>query len=363
MADEQELTTVDDTMSRVMADIAKRESEAGAPVPAADASVEPAVSSSSAAPEATDTASGDRPRGPDGKFIAKTADAPATATPITDHAEPTATTAAPSTAQAVTPPVSWSAEAKAAWNALPPAVQQAALKREQEVSSGFAQKTAELKRYDALESVLGPRRAALAAEFGSEAQAVQTLFALSDYARQDFPGFVRMLAQQRGIDLASLAGTPVDQTQVSADPTIAALQQEIGTLKQNLQGFTAQQQQAQADELNRQIETFKADPKHTHFEAVRAHMAALMQGGQAKDMQDAYDQAVFANPTTRALVMEEQRKADEAKRAAEQARQVAEANRMKAANVATTGALGASPTKPGTWQETMDKRARELNAA
>ena len=148
MADEK--PTIDDTMSRVLQDIEAREtktaaSESPPPSDATAASVEQ-TTATVAAPEATNQPAGDRPRGPDGKFIAKTADAPAApATPTPDRAEPTAATAAPSTAQAVSPPVSWSAEAKAAFAALSPAVQQAVLKREKEVSDGFAQKSAELK--------------------------------------------------------------------------------------------------------------------------------------------------------------------------------------------------------------------------
>lgn len=182
MADEQENTgdKMGASMERIFANIVKRESEA--PAAASDASAERQESTpATAAPEATDTASGDRARGPDGKFIPKSAvepTAPATSTP--DLAEPTAVAAAPSTAQPANPPVSWSAEAKAAFVQLSPAVQQAVLKREKEVSDGFAQKSAELKEYEPLKSVIGPRQHALSAAYGSVANGIQTLFALSD---------------------------------------------------------------------------------------------------------------------------------------------------------------------------------------
>ena len=362
MADENTSPSIDDTMSRVLADIATRESSGTVePPPAAPvASVESGPVTM--APEATESTSGDRPRGPDGKFIPK-ADTSATATPV--QAEPTAG-AAPATAPSG-PPESWTAEAKAnIWPALTPAAQAEIIRREKAVTDGLSQKSAELERYKPLESVLGPRRAQLAAEFGDEVKGVQTLFALSDFAAKDAPGFIRWFAQQRGIDIGSLAGTTVGQQQteqVSADPTIAALQQEIATLKQSLTGFTQQQEQAQTAQLTSQIEAFKADPKNVHFEAVRADMAALMQGGRAKTLQEAYDQAVYANPTTRSLVMEESRRAAEAQQAAERAKAVEEAKRIRATNVVSDGSVGAAPTKPKSWQETLDNRARELNAA
>ena len=362
MADEKDLDSV---MDAKFAEMNAREQDTGAAsaTAATEASVEQRAEV--AAPEVPDQPSGDRPRGPDGKFLPKTADAPATAaaTPITDRAEPTAATAAPSTAQAVSPPVSWSAEAKAAFAALTPAVQQAVLKREKEVSDGFAQKSAELKDWEPLKSVLGPRQHALAAAYGSVANGIQTLFSLSDYAEKDAHGFIKWFAQQRGIDLSSLAGTPAGQPQASADPTIAALQQQIASLNQQLTGFTQSQEQAQQAELTRQIEAFKADPKNVHFEAVRAEMAALMQGGRAKDLQDAYDKAVYANPETRRLVMEEQRAAEQAQRDAENARAAAEARRIRDTNQATTGVTGASPSKARKWDETMDEKHKALSAA
>jgi hypothetical protein len=357
VADETTTPSMDDTMTRVMADMAERE-KTTEPTETPVQTEEQPSASSEAAP------SGDRPRGPDGKFIPKDSAAPeaAAAAQTTVRAEPTAT-AAPATAPSG-PPESWTADAKAnIWPQLTPTAQAEILRREKAVTDGLAQKSAELKEYEPLKSILGPRQHLLAAEYGSVANGLQTLFSLSEFAAKDAPGFVKWFAQQRGIDLSSLAGTPAGQPQVSADPDIAALQQEIAALKQNLGGFTQQQEQAQQAELNRQIEAFKADPKNAHFETVRGHMAALMQGGQARDLQEAYDMAVHANPQTRALVTEEQRKADQAKREAEQARAVAEAKRQKETNVATTGALGASPTKPRSWEETMAETAKRLNAA
>ena len=51
---------------------------------------------------------------------------------------------------------------------------------------------------------------------------------------------------------------------------------------------------------------FAGDPLHNHFESVKGHMSALLQAGQADDLASAYEQAIYANPTTRALVLAEQ---------------------------------------------------------
>lgn len=330
----------------------------------------PAETTVAAEPAAeTPTQAAERARDERGRFAAtQSAEAaPVTAAPAketTDRAEPVAATTAPSTAPVIGPPPGWSAESKAAFAQLPASIQADVLKREKEVSDGFAQKSAELKRYEALESVIGPRRTVLAAQYGSEAQGVQTLFALSDYAEKDPQGFVRWYAQQRGIDLASLAGTPAGQLdQPQLDPPVAAIQQRLEAIDQRLTAADRAEQARQQAALESQIATFSADPAHKYFESVRQDMAALMSGGRAKDMQDAYDQAVYANPTTRALVLAEQRAADEKARAEAQAKAVAEAKRTRETLVASNGATGASPTKPRSWEETMDARHKELNAA
>lgn len=354
MADEAE-KTIDDTMTRVLGEIEAREKSETVTPAVKDASVE--QQPATAAPEAViaeQPVVGDRPRGPDGKFVAKT-DAP-----ITDRVEPTAP-AVPATEPSGAP-ASWSAEEKALWPTLTPAAQAAITRREKAALDGFSQKSAELKRYEALEGVIGPRRMALSAQYGDEAKAVQTLFALSDYAAQDPIGFLRYYAQQRGVDLASLVGTPsAQQEQVSADPTVAALQQKLAGFEQYIQQQQTQQTQALQAEVTTTMSKFQADPKNKHFEAVRYKMGALIQNGLAKDIQDAYDQAVFADPTTRALVLQEQRAGEDAKAAEARAKQVADAKRIAETNVATTGALGASPTKQKSWEDTLDEKAKELS--
>jgi hypothetical protein len=57
-------------------------------------------------------------------------------------------------------------------------------------------------------------------------------------------------------------------------------------------------------------------------------MSALLQAGQAKDLADAYEQAVYANPTTRAAVLQQQAAAqrEEAAKKAQAARAAASVN-------------------------------------
>jgi hypothetical protein len=77
----------------------------------------------------------------------------------------------------------------------------------------------------------------------------------------------------------------------------AAYQQLYG---QN--GNQVAQQSAQrfeAERHQRDIEAFRADPAHKHFDAVRMDVARLVQSGRAKDLKSAYRMAVRNNAQLR----------------------------------------------------------------
>jgi hypothetical protein len=126
------------------------------------------------------------------------------------------------------------------------------------------------------------------------------------------------------------------------DPTVSALQQEVYQLKaqQQQQYLTAQQQEQQT--LNSELMKFSSDPEHKHFEGVRNHMAALLQAGIVDNLKDAYDQAVLANPTTRALVLAEQqnKEREEATRKAKEAKEAASINTRTRPSMPTSQPIG-----------------------
>ena len=72
-------------------------------------------------------------------------------------------------------------------------------------------------------------------------------------------------------------------------------------------------------------------------------MAALLKDGLAKDLQDAYDQAVYARPDIRSTLLEQQLAEKEAKRVADAK---AKADAARKASGSVTGSPGATaPSK------------------
>lgn len=197
---------------------------------------------------------------------------------------------------AVAAPSSWSAEAKAEFAKLPPAVQQAAVKREAEMESGRSRWSEEKQT---LLSYFEPVRET-AAQYGSHpAEVVKRLAAANAYLERDPYAAIQWLAKSYGVDLSKPA-TEQPTPQRQADPVVASLSEKVSNFERM---FQQQEQTRVADTLR----TFATSPGHEHYEAVKANMGramiAAMQTGQELTLQDAYDEAVWANPTTRATML------------------------------------------------------------
>lgn len=272
----------------------------------------------------------DRPRGPDGKFIKAEEGADKPATPPADKTAKPADTKIPDQddkpkTEAATssppsgPPAGWSAEAKAAWTQLPPAIQAAVSRREQEVSDGFRQKSEELKMWQGIEQQLAPRRQTFAQMgYRNDAQVVEHLLTFADAYNRNPAGLIQHLASTAGIDLRQLAQQPAgQQTRPTAsaqppatrqqDPQFAALHNELTKLKTSL----AERDKAEAAAT---LKAFAADPKHPHFEEVKVDMAMLLRAGET-DLEKAYERAVWANPAVREKLLAEQAAAGQRQKA------------------------------------------------
>jgi hypothetical protein len=49
----------------------------------------------------------------------------------------------------------------------------------------------------------------------------------------------------------------------------------------------------------KEIDAFAADPAHPYFDELANDITKLFEAGLAKDLPEAYEKAVYANPTTR----------------------------------------------------------------
>lgn len=202
------------------------------------------------------------------------------------------------------------------------------------------------ERLKDLEPLLAPRAEAWAVQGATPAQAVHQLLALSDFATRDPRAFVQWFAGNNNIDLSE-----VGEEYVPVDPTIDALQKQVGQLTTALNGMqngAAQNVHQQYVQSVQQFETeqdAQGQPLRPHFAEVADHMLALvpvirqqMPGSGPKDvLQTAYDQAVHANPATRAKIVASAEATALATRAAEAARAGKAGQSMSGSGPATKG--------------------------
>lgn len=293
---------------------------------------------------ATPEEKAERIRDEKGKF-AKSAEAPA---------EPASADAAPVRAA----PNTWKKEVAEKWGTLPPEVQAEVERREADFHKGIEQYRSAAQFAQAMERAISPYAATLQSLNITPDKAVSELMAADHRLRyssqQDKLTYFGQLAQSYGVDLAQLP----QHEQQPIDPNVSALQQQVQQLQGYLQNQHLMSEQQTVAQLNSQLAQFAADPSHSHFESVRGHMAALLQAGQAKDLEDAYEQAVYANPVTRAAMLQQQAEATKA----ENAKKAQAAKEAASVNVRARPSMPVS-TPIGSMDDTIRQTLRRLQSA
>jgi len=225
--------------------------------------------------------------------------------------------------QPVPPPAEWKGAGKVQWNKLPKAVQA-------ELRETYESVAAQREQYAPLEAAIAPHREVLLRDAGSVENGVNQLMQFYRAYLDNPAGLIQHIARTRGIDLGAPQGQPQPGTP-QPTPDINSLIAQ--TVQQAIAPIQERFAQTENQQLTQTIESFREDPKHPYFEDVRVQMGQLLTAaakmGQKMTLDDAYDQAIWANPAIRAQLLADQ--AEEAKR--NQTAQVATAQRARAASL------------------------------
>lgn len=244
-----------------------------------------------------------------------------------------------------------------------PAKTQDFLARTMEGLDSRAQRYSE---YDQLESIIGPRRDAWAANGMNSVVAVNQLFALSDFASTNPGDFVLWFAENNGIDLDALLDAR-DAQQAQVDPQVAQLQGQVQQLNQQLQQLTGGsqpqvQQHSQHIDIVRNFATEKgedgsllrpyfADVTDTLPAQITAIMTSNPNMPPNQVLAQAYQNACWASPTVREKMQAE----------IEKQRQVAAKQKAEAARLAGSSIRGGpSGEGAGNSRDTSGMSIREL---
>lgn len=191
-----------------------------------------------------------------------------------------------SSANAHRVPPGWSAEAKAHFGALPPEVQAAISKREQEVDNGFRV----LQDYKGLEEFTPLVRQAGTTHADVMRRAIDWERSL----QQDPVNTVLHVANMAGVNLRALVAGQQDQV-LQRRPQ----QGQPQSSPQPVNVEATVEQVLRKRDTETQVNAFISDPANVHAEAVLDDMVALISAGRASSLKDAYDAACWMRPDIR----------------------------------------------------------------
>lgn len=273
------------------------------------------------------------------------------------EAEPSAPAPAPAAAPAPSPapapaaeaddyPKTWKKEYREQWKTLAPEVKAEVLRREEDYHKGLDPYRNLAQRF---QQATEPHR-----DFFQQTQVdpFQLLNNFLSAHRQLLKGgpeaaaLLRDMAKDYKIDLD--AGEPV-----YVDPQIKALQEELGGVKSVLSQREQAERQAHLNQLRGKLDAFAADPKNAHFNAVSGQMAVLLRADPQMTLEQAYDTAVWMNPTTREAMVQTKAKAEAEALAAAERKRAEEAEKASSAALRSSGRSAPQSGKLGSMDDTM----------
>jgi len=292
-----------------------------------------------------------------------------------DAAAPGAENPAPAQASAEPvdlPPSTWTPEAKAAYQALPPVVRREIKKREADFQRGINQYKELAQHGDVMQRAIQPYMPMIQSEGGDPVKSVSQLLNTAYRLRTGSPAergqMVMAIAQQFGADLSPwMQGQPqgeqstIDQRAIQAyvQQLVAQQTAPLQQYQQSMLTAKQQQEQAAAAQTQQQIEQFRTavnaqgQPEHVYFDNVRPLMASLIESGSANTLDDAYAMACRAHPEVAKAVAAEQQQRAEAQRLAEAKKKAEGARRAATANVTGQGGVGVADTSKSSLRDEL----------
>lgn len=245
---------------------------------------------------------------------------------------------------AIKPPHGWKAELKAKFNELPPEVQAEIARRDSETLNAISKQDDDRLFGRRVTEIVSPYLPTIRAEGGTPEKAIETLLQTAHVLRQGTDQqkalSVAQVIQQFRVSPQALfsilqggnaqGGQPPQQGQF--DPRFETLQQRVDRMEQERQAEVQQRQIQEQATLHSQIEDFATKPGHEHFEKVKLMMGHLLSSGQATDLDEAYNKAIWTDPEIRSSLIAAQ--VDPNKRLTEQ---TAKTERARNAAVSVTG--------------------------
>jgi hypothetical protein len=248
--------------------------------------------------------------------------------PVTEVAVQTAETTQEQAKPAIDAPISWTAEQKAKFASLPPDTQAYIAQRDKESHEAITRAGQQIKAFEPIGKVIEQFSHVFQKNGLQPHDGIARMMAVNEMLEANPRAAIAEIAKAYGVNLQ---GMNDEQNATPENQRIAELEARLARQESHLTAQMRQKQEAESNALAREIADFAKDKPH--FESVRKVMAGLMSSGAAETMQDAYDRAIYADPTIRQSLQVEAQKAAEDKRKAEEAERVSKAKKAAGVNV------------------------------
>lgn len=263
------------------------------------------------------------------------------------------------------PPKTWRAEAAAEWAKLPETVKAEIRKREEDAFRGIEGYKEAATYGNSIREVMRPYEAVLAQHNIDPKQQIAGLmnshYTLAFGAPEAKAELIRTIFRDYKIDPRSVFGGQDSDEPAYIDPAVKALQDELTALKSERARETQTRQQQERAENQRQVEAFFADKeKYPYAEELGNDMALLIERGVCKTLQEAYEKALWGNPSARAKETARVAAAEAEKRKQAENERLAKLKAVTAAKVKTTSRTGSAAAPLGSLEDTLNATYREL---
>ena len=262
-------------------------------------------------------------------------------------------------------PDTWTPEAKAEWAKVPARVQQEIAKREGDITRYVTETKEDVTVGRGFKQVMKPYEGLLAQYNVNAWQHVSSLLKAHTTLMFGQPQDKRTLAlailQDAGIDPTKLASENPQDAILKEDPRVQYLMNRIAQLERGVTGVTSDLQNQRAAETEAEIMAFANDAKaHPHFWEVANQIGSLLKSGMARTLADAYEQAVWANPVTRAKEIARQNGEAQANAERQRKEHLAQARKATAVNVRSRAQASGAAKPSGNWEDGMADTLAEI---
>lgn len=232
---------------------------------------------------------------------------------------------------AIAAPASWSKEMHEHWDSLSPQIRQYVSQRELDASRKISEQGNELNRARPLAELLERYQQNFDRHGVTFEQGMESLMNAQAVLDQDPLRGIAMIAQSYGVDLQQAYGPAYQHMDPSLKRLVEhnqALQAQLLNAERNQRAQQAADQRAAMQQGVHQVDTWLTEQDRPYFDLVQDSMAVLLEQGLASTLDEAYDIACHANPTTRQELqrLREQQESDTMARAARNARRKAATN-------------------------------------